>query len=268
MYPYRLDLSGPEHAARLDETIMQLGAENVAAFVAEPIGGATTGASVPPDDYWPPVAEVCRRRDVLLVADEVMTGFGRTGAWFACSHWDVQPDVLVAGKGASSGYWPLGLVITSADVHDTVQDGGGFVHGFTWSHHPGGADVGRAVLQRMTADGLVERSRVLGARLLEQLRDALEAVEIVGDVRGRGLLIGVELVADRETKAAFPRSWSVAERVTKAARDLGLLVYPSTGCANGVDGDLVLIGPPLVVADDELDQIVARTHSALTDFAP
>ncbi len=172
VYPYRLDLSGPEHAARLDETIMQLGAENVAAFVAEPIGGATTGASVPPDDYWPLVAEVCRRRGVLLVADEVMTGFGRTGAWFACSHWDVQPDVLVAGKGASSGYWPLGLVITSADVHGTVQDGGGFVHGFTWSHHPGGAAVGRAVLQRMTADGLVERSRVLGARLLEQLRDA------------------------------------------------------------------------------------------------
>ncbi len=172
LYPYRVELSGAEHAARLEETIVQLGPSRVAAFVAEPIGGATTGASVPPDDYWPLVADVCRRHGVLLVADEVMTGFGRTGAWFACSHWDVQPDVLVAGKGASSGYWPLGLVIASGSVHDTVQSDGGFVHGFTWSHHPGGAAVGRAVLQRMADDNLVDRSRVLGARLLDQLRDA------------------------------------------------------------------------------------------------
>jgi adenosylmethionine-8-amino-7-oxononanoate aminotransferase len=263
LYPYRVELSGAEHAARLDEAIGQLGAENVAAFVAEPIGGATTGASVPPDDYWPLVADVCRRHGVLLIADEVMTGFGRTGAWFACSHWDVQPDVLVAGKGASSGYWPLGLVITSAAVHDTVQDGGGFVHGFTWSHHPGGAAVGRAVLARMVADDLVERSRVLGAQLLGRLQDALGAVEIVGDVRGRGLLVGIELVADRATKAAFPRADRMAERAASAAKDLGLLVYPSTGCANGVDGDLFLIGPPLVITEPELDQIVERTTAAL-----
>jgi adenosylmethionine-8-amino-7-oxononanoate aminotransferase len=267
VYPYRVDLSGSEHAAVLDETITRLGPERVAAFVAEPIGGATTGASVPSDEYWPQVAEVCRRHGVLLVADEVMTGFGRTGTWFACDHWNVAPDVLVAGKGASSGYWPLGLVVASGQVHDTVRERGGFVHGFTWSHHPGGAAVGRAVLQRLVDDDLIERSRVLGARLLDELRDALEGIEIVGDVRGRGLLIGVELVADRATKAPFPRAAGIAERVTKAAKDLGLLVYPSTGCANGVDGDLFLIGPPLIVTDDELDTIVTRTAQALETVA-
>jgi adenosylmethionine-8-amino-7-oxononanoate aminotransferase len=267
LYPYRVELTGAEHAAGLDETIEHLGASRVAAFVAEPIGGATTGASVPPDDYWPAMADVCRRHGVLLIADEVMTGFGRTGTWFACDHWGVQPDILVAGKGASSGYWPLGLVIASGAVHDTVQSGGGFVHGFTWSHHPAGAAVGSAVLARMVADDLVERSRTAGALLLEQLHDALDDIAIVGDVRGLGLLVGVELVADRATKAPFPRAAAVAERVTQTAKDLGLLLYPSTGCANGVDGDLFLIGPPLVVSDGELATIVERTTQALTTVA-
>jgi adenosylmethionine-8-amino-7-oxononanoate aminotransferase len=263
VYPYRVYLTGADHAAQLDEAIERIGPERVAAFVAEPIGGAATGASVPPDDYWPRVAEVCRKHGVLLIADEVMTGFGRTGAWFACEHWGLQPDLLVAGKGASSGYWPLGLVVANGAVHETVRAGGGFVHGFTWSHHPGGAAVGRAVLQRFNEDGLVERSRVAGARLLDQLREILVDVQIVGDVRGLGLLLGVELVADRATKAPFPRAAAVAERVTAAAKDLGLLVYPSVGCADGVDGDLFLIGPPLIVTDTQLDTIVERTRAAL-----
>jgi hypothetical protein len=268
MYPYRVELSGAEHAARLDETIEHLGAGRVAAFVAEPIGGATTGASVPPDDYWPAVAAVCRRHGVLLIADEVMTGFGRTGSWFGSDHWGLQPDILVAGKGASSGYWPLGLAIASGAVHDTVLAGGGFVHGFTWSHHPAGAAVGRAVLTRMAEDDLVERSRVLGARLLDELQRALADVAIVGDVRGRGLLIGVELVADRTSKAPFPRAARVAERVTAAAKAAGLLVYPSTGCANGVDGDLFLVGPPLAITDDQLATITPHLHTTLTNFTP
>jgi adenosylmethionine-8-amino-7-oxononanoate aminotransferase len=268
VYPYRVYLTGADHAAQLDRAIEQIGPERIAAFVGEPIGGAATGASVPPDDYWPRIAEVCHRHGALLIADEVMTGFGRTGAWFACEHWGLQPDVLVAGKGASSGYWPLGLVAASGAVHETVRDAGGFVHGFTWSHHPGGAAVGRAVLQRMTEDDLVERSRVAGTRLLDQLRDALAEVQIVGDVRGRGLLIGVELVADRATKTPFPRAAAVAERVTAAAKELGLLVYPSVGCANDVDGDLFLIGPPLIVTDPQLDTIVTRTREALVTLEP
>lgn len=267
-YPYRVERSGSEHAAVLDEAIERLGPERVAAFVAEPIGGATTGASVPPDDYWPRIAEVCRRHGVLLVADEVMTGFGRTGAWFACDHWDLRPDILVAGKGASGGFWPLGLVVANGELHDTVRDGGGFVHGFTWSHHPAGAAVGRAVLTRIADGDLVVRSRDAGARMLDALRDELADIEIVGDVRGRGLLIGVELVADRATKAPFPRAAKIAERVTRAAKERGLLVYPSTGCANGVDGDLFLLGPPLVATDAELSTIVDRTTATLESFIP
>lgn len=266
VYPYRIPLTGAEHAAMLEAAITRVGADRVAAFVAEPIGGATTGASVPPDDYWPLASEVCRRHGVLLVADEVMTGFGRTGAWFACDHWGVRPDLLVAGKGASSGYWPLGLTVASGAVHDAVRDGGGFVHGFTWSHHPGGAAVGRAVLARMIEDDLVARSHGLGAVLLARLRDALDGARAVGDVRGLGMLIGIELVADRATKAPFPRSARTVERLVAAARERGLLLYPSTGCADGTNGDLVLVGPPLTATEAELDAIVDRTAGAIAAF--
>ena len=264
-YPYRVPLSGAEHAAALETAIARIGAEHIAAFVAEPIGGASTGASVPPDDYWPLVADVCRRHGILLIADEVMTGFGRTGAWFACEHWNLRPDILVAGKGASAGYWPLGLTIASGDVHATVEAGGGFVHGFTWSHHPGGAAVGRAVLARMAELDLVERSRVAGARLLAELSTALEGAPAVGDVRGRGLLIGIELVADPTTKAPFPRGAKTVERLVAAARERGLLVYPSTGCANGIDGDLILVGPPLTITDAELATIVRELVPAIVE---
>ncbi len=210
------------------------------------------------------MADICRRHGVLLIADEVMTGFGRTGTWFACDHWGVRPDVLVAGKGASGGYWPLGLVIASGRVHDAVQGSGGFVHGFTWSHHPAGAAVGRAVLTRLVDDDLVARTREAGGRLLDELRDALRDVAIVGDVRGRGLLIGIELVADRASKAPFPRTNTVVERVTATAKAHGLLVYPSTGCADGTDGDLFLLGPPLVATDEDLQRIVSLTTATLT----
>jgi adenosylmethionine-8-amino-7-oxononanoate aminotransferase len=262
-YPYRVPLTAEEHAAALETAIADIGAERVAAFVAEPIGGATTGASVPPDGYWPAIAAVCRRHGILLVADEVMTGFGRTGAWFACDHWGLRPDLLVAGKGASAGYWPLGLVVASGAVHDTVAAAGGFVHGFTWSHHPGGAAVGRAVLARLHGADLVARAASLGARLRDALAAALEPSPIVGDVRGRGLLVGIELVADRATAAPFPRPAAIAERVVAAGRDARVLLYPSTGCADGIAGDLVLVGPPLTITDPELDAVVERTVAAI-----
>jgi adenosylmethionine-8-amino-7-oxononanoate aminotransferase len=263
-YPYRDARTGAEHAAALETAIVEVGPGRVAAFVAEPIGGATTGASVPPDDYWPSVADVCRRHGVLLVADEVMTGFGRTGAWFACDHWGVRPDILVAGKGASAGYWPLGLTVASGAVHDRVEQHGGFVHGFTWSHHPGGAAAGRAVLARLRADDLVARSRAAGSDLLDALRAGLADVPIVGDVRGRGLLVGIELVADRATRQPFPRAARIAEGLVTAGRERGVLLYPSTGCADGHDGDLALVGPPLTVTDAELARVVTATVDAIS----
>src|SRR6266511_4262826 len=143
--PAHPDACGAAHAEALDRAIAEAGPESVAAFIAEPVAGATLGAAVPPDDYWPAIAEVCRRHGVLLIADEVMTGFGRTGRWFGCDHWGVRPDILVAAKGASSGYWPLGLAVASGQVHDAIP-AGDFTHGFTYSHHAVGAAVGRAVL--------------------------------------------------------------------------------------------------------------------------
>jgi hypothetical protein len=257
------DRCGEWHAAELERTIVDLGAGRVAAFIGEAIGGATLGAAIPPPDYWAAVAEVCRRHGVLLVVDEVMTGFGRTGRWFGIDHWGVRPDVVVAGKGASSGYWPLGICLASGAVHDEVVGGGGFVHGTTFSHHPVGAAVARAVLGRIVELDLVEASAAKGRRLLGGLTDALGAERHVGEVRGVGLLVAVELVADHERRTAFARSVRLAERVAAEALARGLVVYPSTGCADGVDGDVVLVGPPLVISDDEVDLLVERLAGAV-----
>jgi adenosylmethionine-8-amino-7-oxononanoate aminotransferase len=257
---------GTWHAERLDETIVGLGPETVACFIAEPISGATLGAAVPPDAYWPAIAEVCRRHGVLLIADEVMTGFGRTGAWFGCDHWGLRPDILVAGKGVSSGYWPSGLAACSGEMFATIAEAGGLVHGFTFSHHVVGAAVARAVLAKLRDDGLVEASRDKGEQLEKLLSEALADDPHVGDVRGRGLMIGVELVEDRATKRPFPRQARVTERVVAAARDGGLLLYSSTGCADGTDGDLIMFGPPFVVTEDELGEAAGTTASAIASI--
>jgi adenosylmethionine-8-amino-7-oxononanoate aminotransferase len=251
------------HAARLEEAIDAAGANRVAAFVAEPVGGAASGAAVPPDGYWEAVQAVCSEHGVLLIADEVMTGFGRTGEWFASDHFELHPDILVAAKGASSGYWPLGLAIASGEVHDTIASGGGLVHGFTWSHHPIGARVGLAVLERIKQLRLIDRARTQGARLLDGLSSTLADHPRVGDVRGLGLLLCIDLVEDRESKRPFPRDAQIAEQVLERAMDLGLLLYPSTGNVDGRDGDYLLLGPPLTILDDEVDLIVDRTVRAI-----
>jgi hypothetical protein len=253
---------GRRYAEHLDATIRAAGPETVAAFVAEPVAGAGLGAAVPPDDYWPAVAEVCRAHGVLLLADEVMTGFGRTGRWFGCDHWGVRPDVLVAAKGASSGYWPLGLAVASGEVHDAVA-AGGFTHGLTYSHHVVGAAAGLAVLRVLRDDGLVEAAAVKGRRLLAALAARLGGHPAVGDLRGLGLMVGVELVADRASRAPYPRGARLTERVVAAARERGLLLYSSTGCADGHDGDLVMFGPPFVTTGAQLDEMVERCAQAV-----
>jgi adenosylmethionine-8-amino-7-oxononanoate aminotransferase len=269
-YPYRGDdpdsqaLAGADElAAELDRAFSAAEPDSVAAFVAEPIVGATLGAAVPPDNYWPKIADVCRRHGVLLIADEVMTGFGRTGRWFGLDHWGVRPDMLVAAKGATSGYWPFGFVAVSGAIHDAVAGSGGFVHGFTYSHAPAGAAVAREVLRILDDEDLVEASRVKGDRLRTLLAERLTASAHVGEVRGRGLMVGIELVADRATRAAFPRAARLTEAVVRHARDAGVLVYSGTGNANGVDGDTILLGPPFVVTDPEIDRIVETVAAAI-----
>jgi adenosylmethionine-8-amino-7-oxononanoate aminotransferase len=261
-YPYRADEPGAnalgtadELAAELDRAFEAAGPGTVAAFVAEPIVGAALAAVVPPDGYWPAIADVCRRHGVLLIADEVMTGFGRTGRWFALDHWGARADILVAAKGASSGYWPFGFVAASDDVWATVTGAGAFVHGFTYSHAPVGAAVAREVLHILESEDLVRASAVKGERLRDLVSAALDGHPAVGEVRGRGLLVGIELVADRETRAPFPRADRLTEAVVLAARERGVLLYSGTGNANGVDGDTILLGPPFVVTDPELERI-------------
>ena len=269
-YPYRGDLPGSqarastaELADELDRAIAAAGPGTVAAFVGEPIVGATLGAVEPPAGYWPAIAEVCRRHGVLLIAVEVMTGFGRTGAWFGMDHFGVRPDLLVAAKGATSGYWPFGFVAASGDIYATVTGGGGFVHGFTYSHQPVAATVAREVLRILEAESLVEASASKGARLQALLRDRLGAHAAVGDIRGRGLMVGLELVRDRETREPFPRSAKLVETVVRIARERGLLLYSGSGNADGVDGDIVLLGPPFVVTDAELVRIADGLADAL-----
>jgi adenosylmethionine-8-amino-7-oxononanoate aminotransferase len=257
---------GARYAEALEREILAAGPGTVAAFVAEPVAGAALGAAVPPDDYWPAVADVCRRHGVLLVADEVMTGFGRTGRWFACDHWGVRPDILALAKGAASGYWPLGLAVAAGEVHDTIG-GAGFVHGLTYSHHVVGAAAGREVLRVLRERRLVEAASTQGKRLLAGLAARLGDHRAAGDVRGLGLMVAVELVADRAARTPFPRGRRVAERVVAAARDRGLLLYWSTGCADGGDGDLVMLGPPLVVTDAEVDELVDTTAAAVEAVA-
>ena len=241
------------------------GPGTVAAFVAEPIVGATLGAVEPPKGYWPAVADVCRRHGVLLIADEVMTGFGRTGAWFGMDHYGVQPDLLVAAKGATSGYWPFGFVAASGEVYDAVTGRRRVrprVHVLAPARRGGRRPRGAAD----------PRDRVAGRGVRDEGRAAAGAAattgstrtRAVGDIRGRGLLVGVELVRDRETREPYPRSAQPRRGDRRAsARERGLLLYSGTGNANGVDGDTILLGPPFVVTDAELTRIADGLAEAI-----
>ena len=260
--PAHPEACGVWHAGELERVISQSGEGAVAAFIAEPVAGATLGAAVPCDDYWPAVVEVCRRHGVLVIADEVMTGLGRTGRWFGVDHWDVRPDIITAGKGTTGGYVPFGFAAASGELYETLAPSG-FVHGFTWSHNALGAAAGRAVLRVLREGDLVQRAAVLGERLRADLRTATDDVTAVGDVRGLGMMIGIELVRDRATKEPFPRTDQVTERALAAARDAGLLLYSSTGHVDGASGDLLMLGPPFCLSDDEASTLVGRTVAAI-----
>jgi adenosylmethionine-8-amino-7-oxononanoate aminotransferase len=265
--PTHPDRCGLRHAELLEQAILDEGPGRVAAFIAEPIVGATLAVAEPPDDYWAAVADVCRRHGVLLILDEVMTGFGRTGSWFAAEHWGIRPDILVAAKGVCSGYWPMGLVCCTAEVHDAVQ-AIGFPHGGSFSHSPMGSAIAAAVLEELVAGDLVSASRDKGRYLLRALHAALGRHRNVGDIRGRGLFVGIEFVADRTTQRPFHPSDTVARRLTSAALRRGLLVYPSTGCAGPEGGDALLLGPPFVVSQSQLDEIVGVLAATVAEVLP
>lgn len=251
-------------AHALESMIKQLGPENVAGFVAEPIGGASTGALPPPDDYFAVIREICDKYSILLILDEVMTGFGRTGKLFAYQHWDLQADIVALSKGMASGYFPLGAVMCRGDIVDDVLATGGFPHGHTYAGNPMACAVGRAVLKRIVDDGLADRATSMGERLLQGLRSLAGKHPIIGEVRGKGLLTALEFVADRETRAPFAAHLQVGNLVTARAFANGLIVYPRRSI-NGLSGDHVLVAPPLIIKETEVDELLDRLDRSLEE---
>jgi len=263
-YTYRHPATGIELAARLEETILAYGADNIAGFIAEPISGASLGAALPPDDYWPCVREICDRYGVLLIADEVLVGLGRTGTWWGLDHWHVTPDILVTSKGTAGGYFPLGFIAAKGeDVEMLRRKLGDFNHGGTFSHHAVGAAAGLATLRILQREGLIENSATAGAYVGQILREQLGDHPNVGDIRGRGLFWGIELVQDRDTRRPFPATEGLVRRLWNRAFELGLVIYYSSGCADGKNGDVIILGPPLIINQEQTDEMVSLLRQTL-----
>ncbi len=276
-YCYRCDFDctdgcrncGQQYAAELERTI-EASNGAAAAFIFEPVSGATLGAVVPPPGYLQSVAEICGRHGVLLIADEVMTGMGRTGRNFAVEHSNVAPDILVTAKGLSSGYAPLGAVIASKRVVDAIAAGSGaFLHGFTYNAHPISLAAGRAVLKHLQAQKLVEAADSsrpgTTAAQFKQTLETLRTEQAVGDVRGIGLLWAVEFVADKASKRPFPPSQNFAGRVGAAALKRGLLVYPMQGSVDGISGDHLLVAPPAVITTGQTAWSIGQLAASIRE---
>jgi hypothetical protein len=239
-------------ADALEALLVREGPETVAAFIAEPVGGSTAGALVPPDGYWPRIAEICRRHGVLLIADEVMTGFGRTGRRFGVDHWGVVPDLLVGGKGLAGGYAPMGAVFAKDSVLEPIAAAGDDVMFYTFGGHPVACAASLVVLDILEREKLVERAAAMGAKLRQRLA-RLEAHPHVAQVLGLGLLQAVELVRDRDTLEPFPVEARVTARVVAAGIKNGAFFYPG-GCDPARDA--ICLGPPFVIDESELDFLV------------
>jgi len=260
---------GQQYAAELKRAI-ETGDRQVAGFIFEPVSGATLGAVVPPPGYLQSVAEICRESGALLIADEVMTGMGRTGRNFAVEHWDVKPDILIAAKGLSSGYAPLGAVIATNRVADAIASGSGaFLHGFTYNAHPISLSAGRAVLRYLQTRKLVEAADSSRPGTPASIfKDALQSLgdeKPVGDVRGIGLLWAVEFVADKSSKRPFPPGQGFSTQVGAAALKRGLLVYPMQGSVDGTAGDHILLAPPAVITQEQVSWSVDQLANAIRE---
>jgi adenosylmethionine-8-amino-7-oxononanoate aminotransferase len=247
----------------LDTFLLGNNSDSVSGFIFEPVVGATLGAVPPPEGYAAHLAEICRKNGVLLIADEVMTGMGRTGKAFAVQHWDIEPDMILVGKGIASGYAPLGAVLVSARVVEAFERGSGaFRHGFTYQAHPVSTAAGNAVLDYLELHKLFDRVNPTG----QNLRGALAPLQShpnVGDVRGLGLLFGVEFVKDKTKREPFPREQNIAERIRQACLEENVLTYPTQGCVDGLHGDHILLAPPFTILPDECTLIARALQSAV-----
>jgi adenosylmethionine-8-amino-7-oxononanoate aminotransferase len=247
-------------AKELDRTIKRVGKQSIAAFIAEPIIGAAGGAIVPPEGYYEEIKEICDRSDILFIADEVMTGIGRTGKMLAIEHWNVIPDIVALGKGMTAGYTPMAATLVSDRVMEPILKGSKIImSGHTYSANPQSAAVSLAVLEYIENNKLIEKGKQMGDYLLKQLGKIAQDFTFIGDIRGKGLLIGIEFVINKECKAPV----KLATIVIKKAMEHGLIVYPSGAGDEGVTGDAILISPPLVITKNEVDELVTRLKKAL-----
>ncbi len=269
-YLDRDDLSehdrGLRYAELLRAKIEAEGPETVLAFLMEPVGGAATGALVAPDSYYTRIREICDAYGVLLIYDEVMTGAGRTGKFLAAEHWSVTPDIVALAKGFGAGYAPLGAIVAGARLVEPVLDAGGFLHGFTYAGNPLACAAGLAVLEEIEEQGLIENAADMGELLKARLCALMDRYPFIGDVRGKGLLLAFEMVADRDTMQPLPREMNAYARLVEIAYDLGLILY-SRRTRGGHEGDHFLVCPPLIITEVQIDEIMTLLDAALARFA-
>ncbi len=272
-YEYRLRKEGESAEAyglraadELEAEILRVGPERVMAFIAEPVVGATLGAVPAVQGYFARIREICDRYGVLLILDEVMCGMGRTGTLFACEQDRVRPDILTIAKGLGAGYQPVGAMLCSGEIYGTITNGSGFFqHGHTYMGHPVAAACALAVLERILEGGLLARVKQLGGLLESRLVAALGQHPNVGDIRGRGLFWGVELVADRGSRATFDPALKIAPKIKKAAFQRGLMCYPMQGTIDGLRGDHVLLAPPFIMDERQVDEMVGVLKDAVLE---
>lgn len=255
-----------ESAAQLEKCLLETGPETVAAFIVEPVVAAALGAVPPPEGYFQEIRRVCTKYDVLLISDEVLTGFGRTGQPFAMSNFGVTPDIIAAGKGMSAGYFPLSAIIASGKVAEVFEQARKpFLGGHTFACNPVGAAVGSFVLKYMQEHQVIENARKMGDLFLHKLK-RLYRHDVVGDVRGLGLMAGVELVSDRITKTPFSPDLKLAAKIGDKALEKGVVLYPGRGSADGFAGDHILITPPLIINEAQLDMIVDAFDESIAEI--
>ncbi len=255
---------GQRVAQELEDEILRLGPDAVMAFMAEPVVGATSGAVPPVEGYFLRIREICDKYGVLLIFDEVMCGMGRTGYLFACDADNVAPDILCIAKGLGAGYQPIGAMLCSEEIYGAIYNGSGlFQHGHTYIGHPVATAAALAVVKALLNRNLVERSKFMGEKLQNALVARFGQHPNVGDIRGRGLFRGLELVEDRGTKRPFDPKHGVAAKIKKAAFNAGLICYPMAGTRDGKNGDHVLLAPPFILNDDQIDEIVEKLWLAI-----
>ena len=260
---------GQRVAQELEDEILRLGTDSVIAFLAEPVVGATAGAVPAVEGYFTRIREICDRYGVLLILDEVMCGMGRTGHLFACEADNVTPDIACIAKGLGAGYQPIGAMLCSSEIYRTIEEGSGFFqHGHTYLGHPVAAAAGCAVLEAILSRDLVSRVRTMGERFDKALRDQFSEHAHVGDIRGRGLFRGIELVADKVSKSPFAPEKRLAAGIKKAAFEQGLICYPMSGTRDGVNGDHILLAPPFIIEDDQINEVVTKLDTAISSCLP